>query len=489
MFHTPPIKQSFNDESTQESYQDPLRSRSRSLSLLSRKESLSSIHSDNEELPQELPSQLNQFIDGFLKDLKTPRYQKPLTPEQLSDTFQDFYTKFQNKTEVFVKGSVFYKKRVAKIEMLTPVEQEEQNRFEQRIDSKIRRYMEISEEKICIELFDKLFNKFNKDVSTNDYIKKKLKTIQKIPNINYEILLDIQKIDLDSPILFEISNFFNDLNHYKTPYSKLKVLIKIHSSINNFLKAQLNTQFIDGDYFLPLIIFLILINTNDVDFYSNFIYIKRFRQDLLLIEEPLYCLTNFEAAITFIQHLDILNNDDLNYKELDENDIQFLKEKHEFKDENIDIVLPSDGQFLSTSTDGIRLISSAIDNSFKSMIHRFGSANINEQSTTAPPTTTTKSIEEQSLNSGSIDGYNPLNKIVGAMRWRSGSGSGNNTTPTIIEPQNSPPPSQNKQNPSLPIDITKFSNKSSFEDFKISELKELYNDYLVLTKWAGSQTK
>lgn len=484
MFHTPPIKPSYTeDEAAAESYTDPLRRRSSATITLSKEPE---IKIEEDELPQELPQELDELIDHFLKDLKTPKYKTPLTPEQLSYTFQRFYETFHQKADLFVKGSVYYKKRKQRIEMQTSGEIEEEKRLNKRIEVKIRRYNEIAEEKICVELFERLFNRFAKDVKTNNYTKEKMRIIQKIKGINYGILLDIKDIELESPITREISHKFHELNNYKTPCSKLKVLVSIHSSINQFIKTQINSEFVDGDYFLPLLIYVILTTEDHIDFYSNFIYIKRFRQDAFLVEEPLYCLTNFEAALTFIQHLE-LTNDEFDYSELSAEELNFLKTKHEIEDEAMDIVIPSDRHILSNSTDGIKLISSAIDSSFKSMIHRFGSSNTTHtlSAVASPITTTTTTSTSNSSNTIPVgeddvnisnEGYNPINKIVGVMKWRS-------STPT---PQPPPLPSRSRaSSKSLPIDVEKFKNKD-FKELKISELEELFNDYKALTKWVAT---
>lgn len=501
MFHTPPIDASFKDESTTESYTDPLRSNSISLQ---KPEQV--LIDDDDELPQELPSQLDELIDGFLKDLRAPKYNKPLTPEQLCSTFQNFYEHFHSKTDLFVKGSVYYRKRITRIELQTSGEIEEEKKFKRKIEVKIRRYIEIAEEKICVELFDRLFNKFPKDVKTNSYVKEKLRVIKKIKGIQFNTLLDIKDIQLSQPVINEISHKFKELNHFKTPYSKLKVLISIHSSINQFVKTQISNEFADGDYFLPLLIYLILINQDDVDFYSNFIYIKRFRQDSLLVEESLYCLTNFEAAITFIQHLELFDNEEFNYSELSKDDLNFLKIKHKMEtDESVDIVIPSDRHILSNSTDGIKLISSAIDSSFKSMMHRFGSSsstipqvtNTNATSTTAPKGTHgVTDIEEEGQTSSSslVDGYNPINKLVGVMKWRSSTPTPNsNESSTQVRSRSN---TANRSRSSTlsttttgvppvglpPVDIHKFKERK-FKDLKMGELEELFNDYCVLTRW------
>jgi len=523
MFHTPPIKPSFTDESTTESYSDPLRARS--YTLQSEAPSIE-IDPDQDELPQELPSQLDELIDTFLKDLRAPKYSKPLTPSQLSATFQEFYQSFHSKTETFVKGSVYYKKRVSKIEMLTADEINEQRNFTRRIEFKIRRYIEIAEEKICVELFDKLFNKFPQDVKINNYLKDKIKIIQKIKGIKYDLLLDVENIKLNenSIEILEISQQFKELKNFKTPYSKLKVLRKVHSLINQFIKNQISNEFVDGDYFLPLLIYLILINKDDLNFYSNFIYIKRFRQMNLLIEESLYCLTNFEAAITFIQHLELTSEDGFDYSELNSEELKFLETKPQLDydhESNIDLLIPSDGHILSNSTDGIKMISSAIDSSFKSMIHRFGSSNSTTQVTPAntpatpaitPAITTTdgsnKTTETPNVSTEiedtttSTEGYNPINKLVGAMRWRS-----NTSTPQLqshtqsqSQSQSQPQPqsqfqrkrssttksienffNKTKSNNEIPIDLNKFQNKN-FKDMTITELEEMFNDYTMITK-------
>lgn len=473
MLHTPPTKGTFvagesAEGSTAEPFTDPLHATS--------EESIAVDESSvSVELPQQLVPELQQLVSQFLHDVQQPKYNKPLTAEQLSDMFQDFYQMFQYRVDLFVKGSVYYKNRLKEIEMLTAEEQVQRKKILLQVHLKIRRYVQLGEDDICTSLFDKLFNKFPEDVEINNYIKKKIALMKRIKDLDYCKLLDVNmKL---TPELDSVSHIFSELCHLKTPCDKLDVLLSIHASINSTLLKQVSH--VDGDYILPILIYLILVNEDDVDFYLNLMYIKRFRKHSLLVEDSLYCLTNYEAALMYIQSLD-LTEDEYDLSELSEEDCHFIKTP---------LVLKShpDAKVSPTPT---RSIGYALDSGIKSMINRFSSPS---------------PVHEQVASTVDEESYNPLNRLAaGVMKWRNSS----EKTPTVttsttstntftgrvrsrtnslqqrVRSQlnlNETPLSNLSTTASnaSSVDYSKFKGKQ-FEDLTISQLKEMYQDYQTL---------
>jgi hypothetical protein len=381
MFHTPPMRTMHKDESIEESYLDPL-----------------DCGDDDADfsgfgLTTGADILLETLINDFMVELKKPKYDKPLDGDQLSAEFQHFYDQLG---QCMSNGS-----------------KESFNKVEK------------GEDIACSLLYDRLFKRFKNDIEINDYIKKKSSLLTKL-EVDYNQLLDIE-IQLDR---FVIS--FNSLNEYKTPREKLLVIQSIHGSVSTEVASQIDE--VNGDHMLPILIYLIL--KSDVDVYLNYLYIKRFRNHKTLKGEEVYCLTNIEAALMFIQCL-----------ELKEHEVSTLS------DEEKDILLNS-----------------------KSFEH--------EKQILEPVRPQSPFDLGRLMNKLDIDDLNPLNKL---MKWRNAYTKPlqspieerlrdqlNATTAALTTEM-----SEKREATFSSIDKNKFIGRR-FEDMNIAELREMFDDYMIL---------
>lgn len=397
------------------------------------------------KVEEKLPVELTQLINSFLTELRQPKLNAPITPSELSLLFQQFYTEFRLKTEKFVKGSLNL--NANSVKLLTK-EELKQSALK---DAKVLNYVQKCEDVVCLQLFDKLFNKFPGDLRINNFIKQKIETIQNIKDLDYYELLELSpKIDLSSTRLTELSNIFSEFNNTKSPKVKLDKLLQIHSSINKILINAGN-----ADDFLPLLIYLILVNkeNSNIDYYLNFIFIKRFRVNSFLVEEQLYCLTNFEASLSYIQYLN-LSNYNIDFPQLEEEEHQ---QQQQFQNKSMD-----------SQPTSMNLLSSALDTSFKSVL-KF-SKNAND--------------EINSIN----DSYNPINRLVDVIKWRSSTPSSHPAPSETVTPQFSstivPPENAKRQisSPTIPTGKPQFKSYTDrkFSDLTITELETIFNDYCKL---------
>lgn len=370
-------------------------------------------------LNSQLPAQLQQLVTDFIKDLKKPKYSKPLNYDELCLIFKEFYIAFEDKSREYVLGSI----NSMKIEM-KEVDQVDDN------EELIKKYVEIAEFKLTNSFSDKLIYKSEINNKINEFINKKIEIITIIEDLNYyELLdLDLEVIDLNLIIFDKISNEFLNLNNYKSPSQKLIKLVNIHQELIN-INNELN-----GDYILPLLIYLILINSNKIDFYLNFKYIQNFKNFKYFKSNELYCLTNFEAALTFIKTIDLKN---YKFKDLVKEDELIINEEY--------AELPK-----------VNFLSSAIEFP-KNVLYKF-------------------KPDDEYLN------LNPLKSLADAIKWTKSTTSPESIN-RIRSNSNSLNLNFNKFKINKELDLNKFNNKD-FESLSILELREMFNDYKILINMA-----
>ncbi|BFZ59652.1 hypothetical protein YB2330_000666 [Saitoella coloradoensis] len=113
-------------------------------------------------------------------------------------------------------------------------------------------------------------------------------------------------------VAFSAGEELQKLNEVQAPKAKVEVLVTTHKILVDGLSAQPSetsknspaTSAHSADLILPILIFT-LIKANPPYLVSNLYYIQRFRGEDLLVGEGSYCLTNLEAAVTFLETVDL----------------------------------------------------------------------------------------------------------------------------------------------------------------------------------------
>lgn len=90
-----------------------------------------------------------------------------------------------------------------------------------------------------------------------------------------------------------------EMNNSHTPREKLEKLVQAQQNLVETLTSIVAAS-TNADSMLPALIYT-LINERTPNLWANLQFIKRFRHSSGLAGESLYCLTNFEAAITFLE--------------------------------------------------------------------------------------------------------------------------------------------------------------------------------------------
>ena len=95
------------------------------------------------------------------------------------------------------------------------------------------------------------------------------------------------------------------MNEDRYPQAKLQRLSTVHKNIVESL-SQLFPSSSSADEILPTLIYVLIISSPEsVNVISNLLFIQRFRNQNKLDGEAAYCLTNLEAAISFLETVDL----------------------------------------------------------------------------------------------------------------------------------------------------------------------------------------
>lgn len=287
-----------------------------------------------------------------------------------------------------------------------------------------------------------------------------------------DIPRDICLTHVDS--LNELTNLFDNLNNGTTisPYGKINILIQIHEVLQKW-NAHSN------DEFLPMLIYYIIkIKPNNL--FLNINFIKLFRYKKKLIENELFVLTNFEAALVFIESLTI--------SDLPEQ----LREQH-FATDNEKLFICKITDMIEvpiiTNNKDIQMIESINYNSNTNHLTNHDVENFNN---TANSYDGIRSVFDSSIKtiftkikSTSVSNQNSDSEIVKEEDnlVRSGSHSSINfdkTLTTMPSNENIPIPSNENRNrnhdDTIPEQWKKYKHKQ-FDELKINELREIFDIY------------
>lgn len=257
-----------------------------------------------------LPEYLEKMVDRFIESLKVPRYSTPLSGDDIASLYQQFYIDFKGSVEKFLREktrmrSVSAAATPQALETYQEIteKKKERNRRPQLVDQ----YLELAEKKATEAVYDKLLTlsfSGDKDVTVNDQIHQRINILRQIPvTLDH---LDLKDVDVVESELFGLlSNAGEELtnmNEAKNAKEKLEYLLKAHKVIVMTLSDHLKSKSSSADLILPALIYTVMYYDTP-DLWLNFQFITRFRNSQFLQGEHLYCLTNFEASIRFLQNV------------------------------------------------------------------------------------------------------------------------------------------------------------------------------------------
>lgn len=272
-----------------------------------------------------LHPQLGLLVQAFIRYLKEPRFQSPLTIIELSELFRKFYQDLNTLTiNVYSQSNSNKKQLISNSQHLKSCPElfdyllaianysSSSIKLVKRTDPSALLQLRIfnfykfiimfeSIEKALnmlfnsvnnnhedVKLFDKIFRFDERDLIIQEFLDQKLLTLRKL-KLSIDSFIESSPVsnkvnDLDllnNETITQIHNTFLDINNQITPFAKLKVVVEVQKQLISFLSDHLDTE-INNDILLPIFIYLTIYkfsndsNNKDSDLYLNFNFIKNF---------------------------------------------------------------------------------------------------------------------------------------------------------------------------------------------------------------------
>ncbi|ERF74834.1 hypothetical protein EPUS_03218 [Endocarpon pusillum Z07020] len=304
----------------------------------------------------ELPVELASLTDRFIESLTARVYSEPPTIDKLSDLFQDFYSRASSHISTHIatlalridrdsshsspslealKGTMpsrskqlarkQSKESIASLDsnfehqMLTASEVAEKKKARKLLEYKKLALEEAVERRAC----EKVYNSIWRHKSTLDEVRdEKLRSKTAALALVGIGLKDLGiEIDLKSTLteddirdsLAPARDELGRMNQEKSPLGKLQCLTIAHKTIVDTLST-IHPASSSADEVLPTLIYTLITSPPEgINIISNLSFIERFRTSSKIDGEAAYCMTNLEAAIVFLENVDLasLREDEL----------------------------------------------------------------------------------------------------------------------------------------------------------------------------------
>ncbi|KAK6539815.1 hypothetical protein TWF694_008666 [Orbilia ellipsospora] len=163
--------------------------------------------------------------------------------------------------------------------------------------------LEMVEKKATEAVFDKIWRHYSaEDEARDDALRSKTMALGVVGIGLKELGLeeDINVMDLQP-----VCETLQDLNGSRCPHDKLRSLKRAHKAIVDMLTKLVPSTTSSADHILPILIYALIISPPQICVISNLLYIQRFRYHKAVDGEAAYCLTNLEAAISFLETVDM----------------------------------------------------------------------------------------------------------------------------------------------------------------------------------------
>lgn len=287
--------------------------------------------------------QANLFYARFIESLSAKVHSTPPSIEKLSEIFQDFYVKAESHIAIHISAlsarqSPSTSSKASSVarngkrlratssgdtlgslngvapeqQMLTPQEISDRRRARRLLDRKRTALEEAVERRVC----QRVYNRIWRHRATLDEVRdEKLRSrtaalaLVGIGLRDLGIEFDQQPSQSDDIQIEDWISKARDgllrMNDAKYPLGKLQQLAAAHKSIVDLLTA-LHQSSSSADEILPTLIYtLITTPPEGINVISNLHFVQRFRAADKIDGEAAYCLTNLEAAITFLETVDL----------------------------------------------------------------------------------------------------------------------------------------------------------------------------------------
>lgn len=291
-----------------------------SSSVLPDNASAESVDSDGSgSTPYYLPPTLVKAVDQFVQSLKEPKFAAPLEPSAVASLYQEFYSYFANKADLYLQTGGHLPPKKREIQMETYEEIAEKRRERSLRPVKLREYMEAAEARACISVFERIYRpNVGDDEDRAKDIQSRVEAMKQLPrklkfldfDVTGSVLERLSDQDRETSLFAKLTPAgelfaLMDEDDSVTPQKKLEHFISGHNLVVQtlselFPNSQGKGSKASADMILPALIYT-LMTYETPNLWLNLAYISRFRNASLLAGEPSYILTNFQAAIGFLE--------------------------------------------------------------------------------------------------------------------------------------------------------------------------------------------
>ncbi|KAK5128216.1 hypothetical protein LTR85_002883 [Meristemomyces frigidus] len=295
----------------------------------------------------ELPIEIKSLTERFLESLSAKVHPTPLTADSLSDLFQDFYERAASHISTHIAtlasrigrgksgtpSNASQKKGRARAgsganrsdspassggEMLTASEVSERKKARRVLEIKRLALEEAVERAVCEKVYDRIFkHKSTDDDARDEKLRSRTAALAVVGIGLKELHMDsdptkddvrktaAEKEDEINHSLAGAREALQRMDDEHYPAGKLQHLTAAHKSIVETL-SQIFPSSSSADEILPTLIYTLITSPPEgINVVSNLMFIQRFRTSSKVDGEAAYCLVNLEAAISFLETVDL----------------------------------------------------------------------------------------------------------------------------------------------------------------------------------------
>ncbi|KAL3474899.1 hypothetical protein BJX99DRAFT_171905 [Aspergillus californicus] len=289
-------------------------------------EEISVLSRNVQNQPEKLPIELISLTDRFVSSLSARVHTSPPTIDKISNLYQDFYLRAESHIATHISALASRINRDPSPyppnskdtanpsrQMLTASEVTERRTARKLLASKRVDLEEAVERRACESIYDKLWrHKSTLDEIRDEKLRSKTAALLLVGINLKELGVDIDISAVDEKNQKEAEDCFSTacdyltkMNDEKYPLGKLRHLAAAHKAIVDALTKLLPSSS-SADEILPALIYtLITCPPEGINVISNLDFIQRFRASSKVDGESAYCLTNLEAAISFLENVDL----------------------------------------------------------------------------------------------------------------------------------------------------------------------------------------
>lgn len=201
--------------------------------------------------------------------------------------------------------------------MLTVSEIAERRKARKQLPLKQLALEETVERRVCEKVYDKIWrHKSTMDEVRDEKLRSKTAALSLLGMGLRDLGIEVPEANEEkekeaNTILSAAGDDLKKMSDAHYPLGKLQHLISAHKSIVDALTVLLGSSS-SADEILPALIYTLITSPPEgINVISNLLFIQRFRSVSKINGESAYCLTNLEAAISFLESVDLssLNTD------------------------------------------------------------------------------------------------------------------------------------------------------------------------------------